>query len=97
MQRIDAQTIGDVLRQTIQECNMTAKLDEQKAIRLWVRMIGEGISDRCGRPTVQSGVMKVPVKTASLRHELTMNRSMMVRLINEHLGKTVINDIHFTS
>lgn len=95
MQKIDAQSIGDVLRQTIQECNMSAKLDEQRAISLWRTYVGDGIADRCGHPSVSNGVMCVAVRSAVLRHEMTMNRSSLIKLINEHLEKNVIKEIRF--
>lgn len=95
MQKIYAQSVGDVLRQTIQECNMAAKLDERKAIAICLDMLGDEIAAKCGKPSVRSGVMYVPVSAASLRHELTMNRTLMIRLINEQLGKPVISEIRF--
>ncbi len=95
MQKIYAQSVGDVLRQTIQECNLAAKLDEQKAIQLWIELMGEGMASLCGRPFVRAGVMHISVRAAALRQELTMNRTSMINLINEHLGKSVIKEIRF--
>lgn len=96
MRRNEAQSIGDVLRLTIQECNMTARLDEQRAISLWRPIVGDHIASSCGRPTVKLGVMSIPVPGAALRHELTMNRSSIIKIINNKLGKTVISEIRFT-
>jgi len=96
MKRNDVQSIGDVLRLTIQECNMTARLDEQRAIELWRPIVGDHIATRCGRPTVRLGVMSIPVQAAALRHELTMNRSSIISFINRKLGKKVITEIRFT-
>ncbi len=95
MQKIYEQTVGDVLRQTLQECNMTARLDEQRAIGLWRPMVGDELADRCGRPSVTNGVMTVRVDAAPLRQELTMSRSHLIKYINEALGKTVIHEMRF--
>lgn len=97
MQKIYAQSVGDVLRQTIQECNMAARLDERKAIAIFLELLGADLSAKCGKPNVKSGVMYVPLSSAVLRQELTMNRSLMIRLINEQLGKPVISEIRFIS
>ncbi len=75
---------------------MTARLDEQRAIELWRPIIGDHIAASCGRPTVKLGVMSVPVTASALRHELTMNRSSIIKLINGKLGKRVITEIRFT-
>lgn len=97
MKRNDIQTIGDVLRLTVQQCDMTAKLDECRAAELWRPIVGDGLACRCGRPTVRGGVMTVPVPAAALRNELTMSRSIIRRLINEKLGKDVLKEIRFIS
>lgn len=97
MRRNDAQSIGDVLRLTIQECNMTARLDEQRAIGLWRPIVGDHVASRCGRPTVKLGVMSISVPAAPLRQELAMNRSSIIRIINGKLGKQVISEIRFIS
>lgn len=97
MKRNETQTIGDVLRLTIQECDMAARLDERKAAGLWTPIVGEALAARCGRPAVKNGVMSISVSAPALRHELTMNRSSLIRLINGKLGKNVISEIRFTS
>ncbi len=96
MQRTEPQSIGDVLRMTIQECNMTAKLDEQRAIALWPAIVGEHMASLCGRPSVNAGFMTISVPAAPLRQELTMSRSSLIRIINEKLGRTVISEIRFS-
>ena len=96
MQRTEPMSIGDVLRLTIQECNMTARLNEQRAIALWPAVVGSHIAGKCGKPAVKNGVMSISVNAAPLRHELTMNRSSMIRIINERLGADVLSEIRFT-
>ncbi|MDE6340090.1 MAG: DUF721 domain-containing protein [Muribaculaceae bacterium] len=97
MKRTEPISIGDVLRQTIHECNMEARLAEVRAIELWRPIVGEHLAKLCGRPTVSNGVMRISVPGASLRHELTMSRSSIIKLMNSRLGKSVIKEIKFTS
>lgn len=96
MQRREAQSIGDILRLTIQECNMTARLDERKAVDAWPLVVGP-IAQRCGRPVVKDGVMSIAVPSAAMRQELHMSRSSLIKFINSHIGKPVITEIRFTS
>lgn len=95
MQKIYEQTVGDVLRQTLQECNMTSMLDERRAVGMWRTVVGDDMADRCGKPSVANGLMTVRVSAASLRQELNMCRSQLVKHINEALGKTVIHEMRF--
>lgn len=95
MKRLEPESIGDVLRQTLQQQGMTDRLYEAKAIAIWPQIVGKQIADYCGKPVVFNGLMTVYVRSAALRQELTMMRSALIRLINEQLERDVIHEIRF--
>ncbi|MDE6716622.1 MAG: DUF721 domain-containing protein [Muribaculaceae bacterium] len=95
MKRIEPESIGDVLRLTIQESGMAGRLDEVKAIEMWPVLVGERLARLTSRPRVSCGIMVVDVWSAPLRQELNMNRSTLISLINSRLGKEVIKGIRF--
>ncbi len=90
MKRQNEESLGDVLRRTIEENGMTARLDETRAASLW-----PAIAAASSRPMVKDGMMTVRVVSAPLRQELTMNRSHLIEIINRTLGRNVISDIRF--
>lgn len=97
MERKESQSIGDVLRIAFQENCMQDRLDEMKAINLWPAVIGMENAAACRRPIVYGGVMTVGVPNASLRHELSMNRSAIRNALNSMIGKNSISEIRFIS
>lgn len=97
MKRLDAEELGDVLRRTIEEQDMTQKLLETRACAMLPAILGRPLADMCGAPTVRAGVMYVPVPNASLRSDLMMNRSRLLGIINKTLRRDVVTDIRFTS
>ena len=97
MKRTDYISVGDVCRLAFEEFNMTERLLERRACDFWRELVGPGIANLTGRPEVSRGVMRIGVNDASLRHELTMNRSLMIRHINDRLGRQVITEIRFTA
>lgn len=97
MQRKESQSIGDILRLAFQENCMQDRLDECKAVELWASVIGEENARACRRPFVKDGVMVIGVANASLRHELSMNRSSIRNALNSMLGKETITEIRFIS
>ncbi|MBD5265225.1 MAG: DUF721 domain-containing protein [Bacteroides sp.] len=96
MERIQSQSIGDVLRLAFQDNCMQDRLDERKAVEAWSIIVGPDLAAQCMRPTVRDGVMTIGVRNASLRHELTMNRSKLCRAINSRLGRVIIEEIRFS-
>ncbi len=97
MDRKNIETIGDVLRAAIEESRMTGRLDECRAVETFSQAVGPDLAGQCHRPTVKKGVMTIGVPNASLRNELAMHRSSLLRTINSILGKTVLTEIRFTS
>lgn len=95
MKRTEPEAIGDVLRLMIQECNMAGRLDECRAVELWPLIMGKRIARLTSRPRISCGVMIVDVESASLRHELNMNRSGIIEAINRELGKEVVKSARF--
>ena len=97
MDRKIPQSVGAVLRDFLEETALQERMDELKAIEIWPKAVGPGISSLTSRPTVKNGVMSVGVPNASLRQELHMNRSRLCAVINEMLGKEIIKEIRFRS
>ena len=95
MKRQEPEKIGDVLRQTLEDQGMTERLYETRAIALWPALVGEEIAAQSARPYINKGLMTIHVRNASLRHELNMSRSSLVKIINESLGRDTIQDIKF--
>lgn len=97
MERRDYQTIGDVMRQALEESRMTDRLDEVRAAAAWESVVGPNIAASTGRPWVSKGLMTVRTPDASLRQELMMSRSALVRNINAVIGREIVTDIRFIS
>ncbi|MCH5226047.1 MAG: DUF721 domain-containing protein [Muribaculaceae bacterium] len=97
MQRHDPESVGDVLRQLLEESSLQSRMDELKAANIWPHIVGESLALQCSKPLVKNGVMQIGVPNAALRHELMMNRSRMRALINNTIGKETITEIKFTS
>lgn len=95
MKRFEPQSVGDVLRQTLQEGGMTDRLYETRAAALWPTIVGAEIARQSSRPLVSKGIMTIYVKVAPLRQELNMSRSSLIKIINDSLGREVIKDIYF--
>lgn len=95
MKRLEPESIGDVLRHTLQQQGMTDRLHEAKAVAAWPSVVGEKIASFCGRPYVCNGLMTVYVRSAPLRQELTMSKSILMRLLNEAAGHEAVKEMRF--
>lgn len=95
MKRTDARQIGDLITQLLQADGIEDKFNEQQAAALWPQVVGNGVNRYTVNRRVSNGVMYVTISSAALRNELMMNRSAIVKRLNEFLGHEVIHDIVF--
>lgn len=97
MERKIPQSVGDVLRTLLDETSLQGRMDELKAADLWPSVVGSQIASQCGKPVVRNGIMSIGIPNASLRNELHFNRSRMIAIINDMIGKKIIQEIKFVS
>ena len=95
MKRTDAQQIGDIVNSYLKKENLDVALDEHRASALWPQIVGQGINRYTVTRWVKYGVMHVQLSSAPLRNELMLNRSRVIALINEALGREIIKEIVF--
>ena len=75
MKRLEPESIGDVLRQTLQEQGMTERLYETRAVSLWPSVIGEDIASMTGIGIIASGTQHVPFEPRPTYQRGTRSRS----------------------
>ncbi|MGL5229088.1 MAG: DUF721 domain-containing protein [Bacteroidales bacterium] len=95
MQRKNAQSLGDAIREFLRENRIDSKLNETRAIHSWHALMGKGISGYTQNIYIKNGVLYVHLTSAVLRQELQMSRERIIRMMNEHLGTEVITEIIF--
>lgn len=97
MERKETMSLGDAMRQFIEEADFTDRLDGLRAADTWPLIVGAHLASKSPRPTVKRGVMTVRIAEAPLRQELTLNRTRLRDALNRQLGKEIIKEIRFTS
>ena len=97
MKRYEPESLGDLLRQAIEDSLTAPKLDEIESINAWPRVIGADLARRASKPYMKNGVMTIRIQAAPLRHELNMMRSAIAAAINRETGKDTVKELRFTS
>ena len=95
MKYSDAKPIGQIIQDFVKEENLEKDMNEQKASYVWPDVVGFGVNRYTISRSVHDGIMTVRLSSAVLRNELNMNRSLLVKRINEAVGAEVITDIIF--
>jgi len=95
MKRTEAKQIGEIIDGFVKAENLTTQMNEHKATYVWPEVVGYGINRYTISRSVSGGVMTVRLSSATLRNELMMNRSLLIKRLNEAVGDNVIKEIIF--
>lgn len=97
MKRSEPESIAEVLRQAIEESDLEDRLAETRAASAWPAVVGRHIASQTGKPFVEAGVMTVSCRSASLRHELSMQKTLLMKLLNQAAGAEAVSELRFRS
>ena len=97
MKRREPQSVGDVLRNLLEESSLQNRMEELRAAELFMKIVGDHISSQIRSRRVEKGILTLGIPNASLRQELNMNRTSLKNLINKTIGKETILEIKFVS
>jgi predicted nucleic acid-binding Zn ribbon protein len=95
MKRTNAQTVGEIINDLLKQENLQGKLDEHRAVAIWPEIVGQGVNRYTVSRSVKDGVLYVSLSSASLRNELMLSRTLLLKRINEALGGDIIKEIIF--
>lgn len=95
MKRHEPQSVGALINQFMQSQGVTDTLGAQDACLLWPSVVGSMIAADTQQRRVDGRTLHVTVTSAVLRHELNASRRRLIYLLNEAVGRSVIDNILF--
>ena len=93
MKRTEPDTVGNIIKQLLKEDHIDRQFDEQQVVYLWPEIVGQGINRYTTSRWVKNGVLYLHISSAPLRNELMMNRTTLIKHLNDAVGSEVIRDI----
>ena len=89
------QHIKEALRSFVKKEGLDKGIQEQKALSVWPRVVGENISANSIAKSISSGILIVEVSNAVWRQELQLQKNIIIEKINKVLTRKTIKDIRF--
>jgi predicted nucleic acid-binding Zn ribbon protein len=95
MKHTASESISEVIDRIKREQQLSQKLQERQAMRLWAEVVGDHIASLAQPRDVKAGKLCLHVESAALRQELMINRPRILAEINSRLGEIIVSDIRF--
>ena len=89
----DVKPLGDLIKEFYEQHRGSDYIDEVKAINSWPMVVGPFIASHTIDLSIKNQVLFVRVDSDALRSELSYSKSLLLKNLNEMVGKEMITDI----
>ena len=86
--------LGDVIKKLMKNPKLAGRLDDLDAIEIWQDLIGSSLCNYIANQRISKRVLHVKLNSAVVRDELSYRKSLLIKQINQRLGKNYITDIY---
>ena len=89
----DVKPLGDLIKEFYEQHRGSNYLDEVKVINAWPKVVGPFIASHTIDTFIKSGVLYVRVDSDALRSELGYSKSLLMKNLNDLVGKEMVAEI----
>ncbi|WP_339699073.1 DUF721 domain-containing protein [uncultured Marixanthomonas sp.] len=86
-------TLGDVIKDFIEANRLQNGLDKVSVKEAWHNVMGNAISNYTTAIKLEREVLYVQLSSSVLREELSYGKEKIIKLVNEELGKELIQKL----
>ena len=86
--------IQDLVNQFIEQNDLTSGLDAVNVQELWSELMGPGVMSYTQSVALRGSTLTVVLTSSVLRSELSMGKQKIIAMMNEGLGKNLIEHIY---
>lgn len=89
----DVKPLGDLIKEFYEQYRSAEYLDEVKVINSWPQVVGPFIASHTIDLYIKNHVLFVRVDSDALRNELSYSKSLLIKNLNEIVGKEILSEI----
>jgi len=93
MRKTNQQTIGEVIREFLKNFGLEEKMTETQIADTWEKIMGPGIARYTKHISLKNKTLTVQLSSPALRQELSYGKSKIIKMVNEAIGKEVVQDL----
>ena len=86
-------SVKDALQEMLQQNKLQKGIDEVHVKEAWQAVMGNGVSSYTDSIELKGNTLIVRLSSATLREELSYGKDKIRTMMNENIGKVVINKV----
>jgi predicted nucleic acid-binding Zn ribbon protein len=93
MRHSNQQTLGEVIKEFLRNFGLEEKVTEARIAEAWEKVMGPGIARYTKRISLRNKTLTIQISSPALRQELSYGKTKIIKMINEAVGKDVLEDL----
>ena len=89
----DVKPLGELIKEFYEQHRGSDYLDEVKLINSWTKVVGPFIASHTIDLSIKNKVLFIRVDSDALRSELEYSKSLLLRNLNEMVGKEILKEM----
>jgi len=86
-------SVKDALQEMIEENKLQKGIDQVNVKEAWQFVMGNGVSSYTDSVELKNNILVVRLSSATLREELSYGKEKIVAMMNDSIGKVIINKV----
>ncbi len=86
-------SVGEAIEFYLKQNGLTEKVDVERVISEWPKIMGKAIAENTEQLWFRSGVFYVKMKTPIWKNELAMGKSKIKDFLNQEIGHELIEEV----
>ncbi|HVB02585.1 MAG TPA: DUF721 domain-containing protein [Chitinophagaceae bacterium] len=87
------QSLGAALKKFLDKSTLKPRLNELRIRENWEKLMGKTIARYTGSLELREHTLIITTTVSPLRHELSLSKEKIIRLVNEELGEDTVREI----
>ncbi len=93
--RDTSKPLSTIIGKIVQDNNLATPMLEAKAAGLWKTVLGPTVNNATSSVYVKDGKMFVTFTSSVVRHQLYLQKDLILQRINEEVGAKIVHEIIF--
>ncbi len=86
-------SVKEVMQEMLQENKLQKGLDQVNVKEAWKTVMGNGVYGYTDEVVFKNNTLSIRLSSATLREELSYGKDKIIIMLNDKLGKTIINKL----
>ncbi len=91
--RGELKNVSKVIKEVFSQKHFRIGIDNIKVQEAWIKTMGKNIEKYTYKVLYKKGILHVKLKSSVLKEELRFEKSKVIKLLNQELGKEYIKDL----